>query len=262
MREIWDLIIYNAVGCLIVFARVTGIFTFNPIMGRANVPMRIRAAMSFVLTVVMLMSMGGVIGYIPEGVPGFVAVILKEAAIGLIFGFIVNLILSVLIFAGEIIDNQIGLSMAKVMDPVTNISMPVFANLYYYMFILYFFLTEGHLGYIKLFAQSYDMIPIGFGLNIMFVDISYRIAVFLSTVMTLAIKMAMPVIAAELITELCLGVMMRAVPTIQVFVINIQMKVMLGLFIIMTISAPMSDFLEKLLGIMWENLFGTLNHLA
>jgi len=262
MREIWDLIVYNFVGCLIVFARVTGIFTFNPILGRANVPVRVRASMSIVLTVVMLMSMGGVIGYIPNGIPDFVLVILKEAVLGLIFGFIVNLFLTVLIYAGEAIDNQIGLSMARVMDPATNISMPVFANLYYYMFILYFFITGGHLSYIKLFAQSYEMLPIGFGLSLPFIDISYRIALFFGTVMTLAIKMAMPVIAAELITELCVGVMMKAVPTIQVFVINIQMKVLLGLFLIMAIAAPMSDFLDKLLGIMWENLFGTLKLLA
>lgn len=262
MREIWDLIVYNFVGCLIVLARVTGIFTFNPILGRANVPVRVRAAMSLVLTVVTLMSMGGVIGYIPDGVPGLVAVILKEAALGLIFGFIVNLTLTVMIYAGELIDNQIGLGMAKVMDPITNINMPMFANLYYYMFIMYFFLTGGHLSYIRLFAQSYEMLPVGFEITLSFVDASYRIAMFLGTVMTLAIKMAMPIVAAELITELCVGVMMKAVPTIQIFVINIQLKVLLGLFLIMAIAGPMSDFLDKLLGIMWENLFGTLNLLA
>jgi len=262
MQEIWDLILYNFVGCLVVFARVTGIFTFNPILGRANVPIRIRTAMSVVLTVVMLMSMNGAVGYIPDGVLGVIVIVLKEAAVGLIFGFIVNMILTVLIYAGEMIDNQIGLGMAKVMDPITHISMPVFANLYYYMFILYFFLTGGHLSYIRLFAQSYEALPIGFNLTFSFVNVSYKIAMFLGTVMTLAIKMAMPVIAAELITELCVGVMMKAVPTIQVFVINIQMKVMLGLFLIMALAGPMSDFLDKLLGIMWDNLFGTLKFLA
>jgi len=262
MREIWDLIVYNFIGCLIVFARVTGIFSFNPIFGRANVPMRVRAAMSIVLTVVMLMSFGGVIGYIPQNIPSLVAVILKEAALGLIFGFVINLVLTVLIYAGETIDNQIGLGMAKVMDPGTNINMPVFANLYNNVFILYFFLTGGHLSYIRLFSQSYEMLPIGFEMSLSFVDASYRIAMFLGTVMTLAIKMAMPVIAAELVTELCVGVMMKAVPTIQVFVINIQLKLLLGLFIIMAISGPMSDYLDKLLGIMWENLFGTLSLLA
>jgi len=262
MQEIWDLIVYNFVGGLIVLARVTGIFTFNPILGRSNVPMRIRASMSLVLTVVMLMSFNGVIGYIPANIPALVMVVLKEAALGLIFGFIVNLILTAIIYAGEMIDNQIGLGMARVMDPATNVNMPVFANLYYYMFILYFFLTGGHLSYIRLFAQSYEILPIGFEISLSFVDASYRIAMFLGTVLTLAIKMAMPIIAAELITELCVGVMMKAVPTIQVFVINIQLKLMLGLFLIMAIAAPMSDFLDKLLGIMWENLFGTLNLLA
>ncbi|MDR0197608.1 MAG: flagellar biosynthetic protein FliR, partial [Oscillospiraceae bacterium] len=129
MREIWELIVNNFIGCLIVFARVAGIFTFNPIFGRAVVPMRVRVSLSVVLTVVMLASMGGAVGYIPTGVPDFAFVILKEAAIGLIFGFIVNLTLTVIIYAGEIIDYQIGIMMAKAMDPMTGVTMPVFANL-------------------------------------------------------------------------------------------------------------------------------------
>jgi flagellar biosynthetic protein FliR len=221
--------------------------------------MRVRVSMSFVLTVVMLMSMGGSVGYIPGGVPEFAFVILKETAIGLIFGFVVNLILTVIIYAGEIIDYQVGIMMAKAMDPMTGVTMPVFANLYYYMFILYFFLTGGHLTYIKLFAMSYETVPVGFDFSISTINLAYVIAMFLGTVITLAVKMAMPIIAVELVMELCVGVMMKAVPTIHVFVVNIQLKVLMGLFMILAVAGPMADFIDKLLGIMWENLFRALN---
>ena len=262
MQEIWDLVVYNFVGVLVVFARVMGIFTFNPILGRSTVPMRVRVSMSIVLALVMLYGMGDVIGYIPSSIPGFVMVLLAEAALGFIFGFIVNLMLSVIIFAGKIIDNQITIALAEVMDPSTGVTMPIMANLYYYLFVLYFFLTGAHLNYITLFHLSYQIIPIGFEFSLSWAGVSYTIALYLANVLTLAVKMAMPVIAAEMILQLCVGVMMKAVPSIQIFVINIQMKILMGLFIIMAITVPMSDFIQELMDIMVDNLFGIMERLA
>jgi flagellar biosynthetic protein FliR len=262
MQEIWDLIFYNFVGILVVFARVMGIFIFNPILGRTTVPMRVRIAMTIVLTQIMLMSMGDTIGYIPTSLAGFVGVLVLEAALGFVFGFIVNMVLSTIIYGGKVIDQQMTLALAETMDPTTGINMPIMGSLYYYLFVLYFFVTGAHLNYIQLFALSYNIIPIGFNLTLEWVSMSYDIAVFFSIIMTLAVKMAMPIIAAELILQVCVGVMMKAVPNIQIFVINLQMKILMGLFIVMTIAAPMSMFIQELMDIMFDNLFGTLGRLG
>lgn len=256
MEEIWELILYNFVGCLLVFMRITGIFSFNPIFSRSNVPQRIKVGMSIALTVLTLTTMGGTTGYIPTSLIGFVLVILKELSVGLILGFIVNLILTVIVYAGEIIDTQVGFGMAKAMDPSTGVTMPIFASLYNYVYILYFFIIGGHLSYIKLFSLSYEILPIGF--EITSVNLAYVIVNYLGTVMTLGVKFAFPVIASQLIVEFCVGVMMRAVPTIQVFVINIQLKIVVGFFVLIACAGPMSDFLEDLLDIMFENLYNAV----
>ena len=265
MQEIWDLILYHWVGVLLVLARTMGIFTFNPILSRATVPMRVRVSMSIVLSLIMVTHITAgtdIVGYIPSSVPGFVGVLILEAALGFIFGFIVNLILNVIIFAGKIIDNQMTLALAEVIDPSTGATMPITANFYYYMFVLYFFLVGGHLNYIRLFALSYEIIPIGFNLSLEWVSMFHSLALFFGVVMTLAVKMAMPIIAAEMILQVCVGVMMKAVPSIQIFVINIQMKLLMGMFIILAIAGPMSNFLQRLMDIMFENLFGTLERLG
>jgi len=261
MQEIWDLILYHWVGVLIVLARTMGIFAFNPILGRNTVPMRVRVSMSIVLSLVMLSHMGDVIGYIPTSVPGFVFVLIMETALGFVFGFIVNMVLNTIIFAGKIIDNQMTLALAEIMDPSTGSTMPITANFYYYMFVLYFFLTGGHLNYIRLFALSYQIIPIGFELNLEWVSMSYDIALFFGTIMTLAVKMAMPIIAAELILQVCVGVIMKAVPSIQIFVINIQMKILLGMFVLLAIAGPLSDFVQTLMDRMFETLKSTVEFL-
>lgn len=259
MSAIWDLIVNNFVAYLMVTARISGIFTFNPIFSRQNVPMRIKVGATLALSIVAASYMGNdTVQYVFHGVPGFVMTLLKELAIGLVLGFMTNLILTVIVYAGELMDNQIGFGMAKAMDPMTGIQMPVFANLFNYMFILYFFIIGGHLKYIELFVTSYDILPMNYGFDLDSINLAYYIANYFNTVLILAVKFAMPIIAAELITEFVIGVMMKAVPTIQIFVVNIQLKIVVGLMVLLAVARPMSDYLEYLLDIMFTNLNSAL----
>lgn len=258
MNEVWDLIVNNFVAYLMVTARISGIFTFNPIFSRQNVPTRIKVGLTLVLSVVTMAYMNNELTYTVSGIPAFVMTLGKELLIGLILGFLVNLILTVIIYAGELMDTQIGFGMAKAMDPMTGVQMPLFANLFYYLFILYFFIVGGHLKYIELFITSYDILPLDYSFTPQTLNLVYFIASYLGTVITLAVKFAMPIIASELITEFVIGVMMKAVPTIQIFVVNIQLKIVIGMLVLFAVAQPMSDFLEYLMNIMFQNLYNAI----
>lgn len=254
MEGLWEWIMGNFVAYLMVTARVSGIFTFNPIFSRQNVPTRIKVGSTLVLAVVTMNYMGDSLVYTDSGIFPLVMNLGKELLVGLILGFFVNLILTVIIYAGDVMDTQIGFSMAKAMDPSTGIQMPLFANFFYYIFILYFFIVGGHLKYIELFVKSYDVLPFGYSFTPDTLNLVKFIVDYMGSVLTLAVKFAMPILAAELITEFIIGVMMRAVPTIQIFVLNIQLKIVVGMLVLLAVAKPMSDFLEYLLNIMFRNL--------
>ncbi len=254
MSEIWEIIQTNFAVIVMVLIRVSGIFTFNPIFGRQNVSGYIKAGATLLITLVMVA--GGSMEYtLPPDLFGFVFDAAKELAVGLLLGFYVNLMLSAFSLAGEVIDMQLGLGMAKSYDPNFG-SVGITAQIYTYWFILYFFAVGGHLSYIELFAVSYETIPIGFdsfNFNLPYILVSY-----FETVLTLAVKIAMPYIAASLVTEFCIGVMMKAVPTIHVFVVNIQIKLLVG-FVVLTVSCgAVSEFMGEFMGLMFENLHGLL----
>jgi flagellar biosynthetic protein FliR len=59
----------------------------------------------------------------------------------------------------------------------------------------------------------------------------------------LAVKFCMPVLAAELVGQLGMGVLMKVIPQINVFAINIELKVMIGLSMIYLLMLPFGDFL-------------------
>lgn len=238
-----------------VFMRVTGIFTFNPIFSRRGVPNTIKVGASLLLAVVMTAA-GGFEYTIPAGLLPFVFDMVKELLVGAILGFYVNLMLQVFSMAGEITDMQLGLSMAKSYDPTFG-NAGLTTQYYSYWFMLYFFAVGGHKSYIQLFAISYESIPLGytsFNINILHVLVRY-----FQEVLTLGLKLAMPIVAASLITEFCIGVLMKAVPTIHVFVLNIQIKMLVGFVVLAASCGVVSEFMEKIMGIIFRNLNGIVD---
>lgn len=239
-------------------ARLSGIFTFNPIFSRNNVPTYIKAGMTFILAVVM--TVGGGIEYtLPTGLFPFLFDLGKELLVGAVLGFFVNIMLQVFALAGEVVDMQIGLSMARSYDPTYG-NAGLMTQLYSYWFMLYFFAVGGHLSYIELFSISYETIPIGFdNFNI---NIGYLLVQYFQTVLTLGLKLAMPVVAASIVTEFCIGVMMKAVPTIHVFVINIQLKLMVGFVVLAASCGAVSEFMGEMMGLMFTNLNSLLGQMT
>jgi flagellar biosynthetic protein FliR len=237
-----------------VLVRVSGIFTFNPIFSRNGVPNYIRVGCSMVLAV--LMTAAGDYEYtMPSGLLPLAFDMAKELLIGAVLGFYVNLMLQVFSMAGEVTDMQLGLSMAKSYDPTFG-NTGLTTQYYSYWFLLYFFAVGGHLSYIKLFAVSFEAIPIGYdNFNI---NIAYILVIYFETVLTLGMKLAMPVVAASLIAEFCVGVLMKAVPNIHVFVLNIQIKMLVGFVVLAASCSVVSEFMQGIMDLLFENLNGLL----
>ena len=258
MSEIWGIIQNNFIIVIMVLARVSGIFTFNPIFSRNGVPNMMKAGMSLMLAIVM--ATAGDFSYtMPDGLLPFAFDIAKELLVGFTLGFFVNVMLQLFSYAGELTDFQIGLSMAKSYDPTFGTSSLI-TQYYSYWFMIYFFLVGGHLSYIKLFAVSYETIPIGFSdFNI---NVAYIIVTYLETVTTLGLKLAMPIVAAELVTEFCIGVLMKAVPSIHVFVLNVQIKMLVG-FVVLAGSCTMTaGFMQDIMDLMFTNLNNLIPQMA
>lgn len=255
----WEVLLNNAGAMLLIFARVIGMFSFNPIFGRTNIPTMVRTALALGLSVLMFPTLDFAAVTFTGLIP-FAFSVLLETAVGLVFGLFINLFTTLMIYAGEMIDMQIGLSMARVMDPSTGVNMPLYATAYTYLFMLYFFLTDSHLSYIQLFADSYAAIPIGAP----YIDsqIGLVVASYFSVILTLGVKFALPIIIAQMILEISLGILMKAVPNIHLFAVNIQAKNLLGLFLMFVLASPMASLIDGYLGILFENLYNLIPYLS
>lgn len=227
---------------ILVFARILSIFAFTPILSRRNLPVIVRVTISIFITmiVIMVVQPDPVDSGTQAGV--YLMMLVREIFIGLTLGFITNMFFNTVQVAGEIMDMQSGLGMAKVFDPETNVQMSIMGSVISFMMYLYFFATNSHMSYIQLFVISFDTLPVGGeGFS---PDLGYNIVSYFSVLLAIVVKLAMPIIAAAFILEFCMGMLMKSVPQIQIMVVNIQLKVAVGFMMLFLIAIPLADFID------------------
>lgn len=242
----------------LILMRMSGFVLMNPILGRNNIPARVKGGFVFILTMMVYSaSMEEAVEIASTIEFGFL--LLKEFAAGYVLGYVMHLFFFVISFAGYIIDFQIGLSMATVYDPQSNAQMPVTGSVYQAWMLLLFFAVDGHLALMKILLTSAEVVPYGGivitqGLTLKIIDI------FLECV-GMGISFALPMIAAEFLVEIGVGILNKVVPQISIFVINIQMKLIVGLGLLALLYAPAGEFIEKIMTTMMKTVQGILTFL-
>ena len=227
-QDIWTIF-------LLVLVRVSGMFFLSPIFGRRNVPNYFKAGFCFVLSIVTANSVS-----VPRlsytSLASYIIVMAKELLIGLILGFISYLLFSSIYFAGQLIDMRIGFGMVSVFDPITNIQIPITADFYVIIATVMMLVTDAHHLLIQAMVESYEILPIG-GSVFDGAALSQIIKLF-SEILTLGFKIAAPVTVSILITDISLGIISKSMPQLNVFMLGLPLKIILGLSVILiTIGA-------------------------
>ena len=240
---------------LLVLTRMSGVFLFNPFLGKKNVPSIVKIGLSLLVAIIVTPTLSTKGVEISSDI-GFILILLKELLIGYLTGFIISLFVSWVLMAGEMSDVQLGLGMSKIYDPHSNITMPLIGSLYNIMLTLIFFSSKSHLTLIKIASVSCEVFPPGPSMINM--DIGSHVVLLFGDMLLLTLKLAIPIIAVELLAEAGLGVLMRTVPQVNVFVASIQLKLLIGLIVIFLFLPSVSGILNKSIGYMFERLEDSL----
>ena len=151
----------------------------------------------------------------------------KEVLFGLALGYVVNLIFIGIQIAGQMMDFQIGFSMAAVFDPMTGSRVSLFGNLYYWIGIALFYGLSGHHYLIYGISQSFELVPLTeFGLKQL--DI-WKIVELFSGTFLIAFEIALPIIVIVLLVDVVMGVLSKSVPQINLLMLNLPLKMLVGI---------------------------------
>lgn len=225
---------------LFIVMRMSGLVGLNMILAREGVPVMVKGGMVLIFSVIAFsMDVGRVA--VPNTTIELLVLLLKEFTVGAIFTLVMNIFFMVPSAGGSLIDTQMGFSMAQIYDPGSGQSLTVTANYFNLLMTMIFFAANGHHTLIRIIITSSELLPYGnvdIGNEAIFLVIELFAECFL-----LAVKLALPVIAAELLGQVGMGVLMKAIPGINVFVINIDLKVLVGLILTYILLPDITVFL-------------------
>lgn len=246
----------NLVGYLCVFIRMTGMIAVNPIFARRNVPARVRTALVLGLTLIIAPTVETANIAALSSV-ALLGLLLLEFLVGFACSYCFVMFYYMLFFAGDFLDVEFGLSMARIFDPGSNIQMSISSNFLNFIFIMYFFTTDSHLLLIKLFSSSYDIVPLG-GAVVTTALPAFFINLF-GDAFSLVLRLALPFVCAMFVVEASMGVLMKLVPQIHIFVISIQLKILMGILLTFLFSAPMANFVDNYMQSMYQSMENVLH---
>lgn len=199
-----------------------------PLLNMRNVPIMAKLGLAALCSLVTMPPLNPAWNVESLGVLALLA--LQEVAIGLLLAFLVILVFAVVTFAGHYVDTPLGFGMASVFDPAFGGQIPVFSQFYHVLVALIFFGLDAHLWLLQAVQYSFKVIPFGGVINL---EPSFWLVMDLVKQMFLiGIQIALPVVATILLTDIGLGIVIRAVPQINVFVLGFPIKIVVGLVVV------------------------------
>ncbi len=240
----------------LIVMRMSGAVLFSPVFGRRNVPSSVKAAFIMTFSLMLYMGTGGVLLHAPGTLLEYGVMLIKELAMGCVLGFGMELAVMTVRYASSIMDFSMGLNMAQIYDPEFNTQMTITSGMYYAFLMLLFLSVNGHLRLVAIFFGSAMQIP--FGQVSLGPELCVAVLDMFQQSIAMGLQFAFPIIAMELVTEVAVGILMRMIPQINVFVVNFQIKLIVGLLMLLFLFSPFSDKLNLIIA----RLFTSLDYLV
>lgn len=230
---------------LLVFFRIVFFIAFSPVLSSRTFPAVLKVALAIFLTIISLNTIS--ITSLPELTWGvtFLFLLLKEMMLGFAMGFIGQLMFTAVEIAGQLIDFQVGFSMAQVYDTTFQISGSQYGKLNYWLATCVFFITNLHHQLIRGIVESFILVPVG---TVTFpgVTIEGIVKVFSQTI-EMAVNLAAPIVIALLVIDLILGILARTVPQINLLLLSLPLKTGVSFFFALLLLPNIASFLNKIL---------------
>jgi flagellar biosynthetic protein FliR len=213
---------------LLIFLRVGAILFSAPIIDNKSIPVLFKIGLAISISLLMY----PVLKIDTAGFEGpliyFFFKVMVEIAIGFIIGLTVHTIFAGIQLAGQIAGFQMGISIANVMDPATSMQIPILAQFTNIFAVLIFLSTNMHHWFFRALAESFALIPpLGYRFN---GPLLQPIIELTANIFVVGVKVGAPVMSALLLSSVALGLLARTVPQMNIFVVAMPAKILIGLF--------------------------------
>ncbi len=246
-----DMLTKTAPAFIFVLARTGSILFLFPFYRFVFFPMTVKIALVGILSVILVPLVGPV--PLPPGLLPLAMGLGREVLIGFTIGLATNFIFTGVEFAGHIMGYQMGLAMANVYDPSLSAQVSIIGRLMGLIAMLVFLSANGHLLIIMTIKKSFDIIPpYGFHFS---EALGEGVLVLSREIFILGLRLAAPVMAVVFFLNLTLGILSKAVPQLNMFVVGFAVIIAAGFFVLMLTMPILEGGMERALEGMWQSVY-------
>jgi len=214
-------------GFAMVLTRISAFFMLIPVFGWKTIPVQIKVAATVLMAIVFSIIKPVAIDSMQVSWLQAILLIANEATYGLAMGLVVAIIFSAIKLAGGVIEREMGLVMAEIIDPLTEDSSEPLGSLLEMIFIILFLSANGHHLLVLIINRSYEVFPAGSIPTI--AVLAGGVAKAGSVVLLAGLRLAAPMLAAFLLLMVALSLLARLVPEMDILFLSFPLRIALGL---------------------------------
>jgi flagellar biosynthetic protein FliR len=178
------------------------------------------------------------------GTVPFIGALVTQAVVGVALGMITMILVSAIQTAGSLVDIFAGYSLAAVYDPLADHQAAIFGRFYQLVGTTLLFVTNGHLILVNGFFRSFDAIPVsGIAAGSLASVLTTNLGVFFVA----SLEVAGPIIGCLFLSEMTLGLLAKAAPSLNVFSLAFPLRIVVALLLVAVALPLITPALENLL---------------
>lgn len=215
---------------LVILARMAAMIGALPIFTSSQAATRLRLGLAITISLLLFPILDISLTEQQTTTIGLGLVVVQEALLGLLMGFVIQLLFFAVQFGGTIVGYQMGFAAANILDPQHQQQIPLLSQFQNVFAILLFLALDVHHMLIRVMVHSYELLPPGA------FDFSGGAIPFVmeltGEMFVLGLQIIAPVMVALMLSMFILGIMSRVFSQLQVFLLSFPINIGMALIII------------------------------
>ena len=236
---------------VLVLFRIGGLITAAPVFSSTSIPIRIKTFIALTLAVIVFPIVPKV-NWAPDSFVVLAIAVGSEMLIGIAMGFVVSLLMLGIQLGAEIMSQQMGLSMSRLVDPSSNVQTTVISQFFLLLVTVMFLLANGHLVLIQSLANTFEVVPLMAGFDsLAVVD---NLVATLAAAFQLGIRVAGPGLVAIFLATLALGFISRTMPQLNILAAGFPIRIALSFVILVATLTVVVALFENYLAMVLQSV--------
>ncbi len=240
---------------LLVFMRITGMFVVAPFFSSFLIPIRTKIILAIFISFIIYPVLTKFNPVIPSHMINYGLLVIEQLFIGIILGFISSIIFTAFQMAGQFFSFQMGFGINQVYDPLSQIQIPIIGQLQYLIAIMVFLVIGGDRLLLNALYKSFEILPLLDFSNIIKVKfLAKSLSKIFSSMFLLALEISFPVLATMFLVSLIMGLLAKASPQMNLFMVGFSFQIGIGLIALIIIMPYLIDIMNHVIKVMYNDL--------